>query len=70
MRQELKNLTFSEHSEWFGLGPLALAVLAGVRAFAADESFARWAWGIIAAGLLVACAVFVVWARRQRVSTR
>lgn len=31
MRQALKDLTFSEHNEWFGLGPLALVLLAGVR---------------------------------------
>ncbi|MEU1394760.1 hypothetical protein ABZ403_01630 [Micromonospora zamorensis] len=58
MRQALKELTFSEHSEWFGLGPLALAILAGIRAIVADEPFARWAW--------TAIAVYVIWTRRKR----
>ncbi|MEU7609523.1 hypothetical protein [Micromonospora sp. NPDC049204] len=66
MRQAWKDLTFSEHSEWFGLGPLALAVLAGIRAFVADEPFARWAWTAIAALMLVTCAVYVVWTTKKR----
>jgi hypothetical protein len=61
MRQALKNLTYSEHSEWFGLGPLVLAVLAGVRAFVADEPFARWAWTAIAVLMLILCAVYTIW---------
>ena len=66
MRQALKDLTFSEHSEWFGLGPLALAVLAGIRAFMADEPFARWMWAAIAALMLILCAVYVIWAKKKR----
>ncbi|GAA2894171.1 hypothetical protein Acy02nite_55450 [Actinoplanes cyaneus] len=66
MRQTLKDLAFSEHSEWFGLGPLALAVLAGVRAFAADEPFARWAWSSIAVLMLILCTAYVVWTRKKR----
>ncbi|MEU7590357.1 hypothetical protein AB0A95_29200 [Micromonospora sp. NPDC049230] len=66
MRQALKDLTFSEHSEWFGLGPLAIAVLAGIRAFVADEHFARWAWTVIAVLMLIACAVYVIWTRKRR----
>jgi hypothetical protein len=66
MRRALKDLTFSEHSEWFGLGPLVLAVLAGVRAFVADEPFARWAWTAIAVLMLILCAVYVVWTRKKR----
>ena len=61
MRQALKGLTFSEYSEWFGLGPLALAVLAGIRAFVADEPFARWAWTAVAVLMLILCAVYVIW---------
>jgi hypothetical protein len=66
MRQALKDLTFSDHSEWFGLGPLALAVLAGIRAFMADDPFARWAWTAIAVLMLILCAVYVVWTRKKR----
>ncbi|MCG5469937.1 hypothetical protein LADH09A_003876 [Micromonospora sp. LAH09] len=66
MRQALKDLTFSEHSEWFGLGPLAVAVLAGIRANVADEPFARWAWAAIAVLMLIACAVHVIWTRKRR----
>lgn len=29
MRQALKELTFSEHSEWFGLGPTGATPRAG-----------------------------------------
>ncbi|WP_433796636.1 hypothetical protein [Actinoplanes sp. CA-252034] len=65
MRQSLKDLTFSEHSEWFGLGPLALAVLAGIRALLADEPSARWVWAATAVLMLVLCAIYVVWARRH-----
>ncbi|MEV0895233.1 hypothetical protein [Actinoplanes sp. NPDC049802] len=68
MRQELKDLTFSDHSEWFGLGPLVLAVLAGIRAFMADEPFARWAWTAVAGLMLGICAVYVIWSRRRRSS--
>ena len=63
MRQALRDLTFSE---WFGLGPLALAVLAGIRAFVADEPFARWTWTAIALLMLILCAVYVVWTRKKR----
>lgn len=66
MRQALKELSFSEHSEWFGLGPLALAILAGIRAIVADEPFVRWAWTAIAVLMLIACAVYVIWTRRKR----
>lgn len=66
MRQALKDLTFSEYSEWFGLGPLALAVLAGIRAFVADEPFARWAWTVIAVLMLILCAGYVLWTRKKR----
>lgn len=66
MRQELKDLTFSEHSEWFGLGPLAFAVLAGIRAIVADEPFSRWAWVAVAVVMLTICAVYVIWARKKR----
>ncbi|MCO8273675.1 hypothetical protein M1L60_24060 [Actinoplanes sp. TRM 88003] len=66
MRQELKDLTFSDHSEWFGLGPLALAVFAGIRAFLADESFARGAWAAIAVLMLILCAVYVFWTWRRK----
>ncbi|MFF0155334.1 hypothetical protein [Micromonospora sp. NPDC005203] len=66
MRQALKDLTFSEHSEWFGLGPLALAVLAGIHAFVADEHFARWAWTTIAVLMLIACAAYLIWTRKRR----
>ncbi|GAA4954002.1 hypothetical protein [Actinoplanes utahensis] len=66
MRQALKDLTFTEHSEWFGLGPLALAVPAGVRAFLTDDSFARAVWIAISAVLLTLCAVYVIWSRRTR----
>ncbi|OJF15139.1 hypothetical protein [Couchioplanes caeruleus] len=66
MRQALKDLTVSDHSEWFGLGPLALAVVAGVRAFVADEPFARWAWTAIAVIMLILCAVYVIWTRKKR----
>ena len=66
MRQALKDLTYSEHSEWFGLGPLAIAVLAGIRAIVSDEPFARWAWATIAAVMLIICAVYVIWSRRKR----
>ncbi|WP_305789679.1 hypothetical protein [Symbioplanes lichenis] len=65
MRQALRDLTFSEHSEWFGLGPPALAVLAGIRAVVAGESFARWAWTAVAVLMLILCAVHVIWARRR-----
>lgn len=66
MRQALKDLTFSEHSEWFGLGPLAIAVLAGVRAVLADEPFARWAWATVAALMMLLSVFYVLWARRRR----
>ena len=66
MRRELKDLTFSEHSEWFGLGPLALAVLAGVRAALADESFAHWAWTTVAVLMVLLSIFYVLWARRRR----
>ncbi|WP_229075178.1 hypothetical protein [Actinoplanes sp. DH11] len=66
MRQALKDLTLSENSEWFGLGPLALAVLAGIRAFVADEPFARWAWTAIAVVMLVLCAGYVIWTQKRR----
>jgi hypothetical protein len=66
MRQALKDLTFSENSEWFGLGPLALAVLAGIRAFVTYEPFGRWAWTAIAALMLILCAVYVIWIRKKR----
>jgi hypothetical protein len=66
MRQALKDLTLSEHSDWFGLGPLALAVLAGIRAVMADEPFARWAWSLIAVLMLVLCAVYAIWTKRKR----
>jgi hypothetical protein len=66
MRQTLKELTFSEHSEWFGLGPLALAVLAGIRALLTDDPSARWVWSAIAVLMLVLCAVYVVWVRSRR----
>ena len=66
MRQTVRELTVSEHSEWFGLGPLALAVLAGIRAFSADEPFARWAWAAIAALMLILCAGYVIWTRKKR----
>jgi Ca2+/Na+ antiporter len=66
MRQALKDLTVSEYSEWFGLGPLALAVLAGIRAFVADEPFARWAWTTIAVLMLILCAVYVIWTKKKR----
>jgi hypothetical protein len=65
MWRALKDLTFAEHSEWFGLGPLALAVWAGIRAFMADESFARWAWTAIAVLMLIMCAFYVAWTRKQ-----
>ncbi|WP_327038003.1 hypothetical protein [Micromonospora maris] len=68
MRQLLKDLSFSDYSEWFGLGPLALAVLAGVRAIMADEPFARWAWTTVAVILLIICAGYLIWARRHRPS--
>jgi Ca2+/Na+ antiporter len=66
MRQALKDLTVFEYSEWFGLGPLALAVLAGIRAFVADEPIARWAWTAIAVLMLILCAVYVIWTRKKR----
>ncbi|WP_420118401.1 hypothetical protein [Micromonospora sp.] len=66
MRQALKDLTYSEHSEWFGLGPLALAVLAAIRAVMADEPFARWAWITIAVLMLILCAVYVIWTKKKR----
>ncbi|MFY1627496.1 MULTISPECIES: hypothetical protein [Micromonospora] len=66
MRQELKDLTFSDHSEWFGVGPLLFAVLAGIRAIVADEPFARWAWAAVAVIMLIICAVYVIWARKKR----
>jgi hypothetical protein len=66
MRRALKDLTFSEHSEWFGLGPLAVAVLAGVRAVVADEPFARWAWTIVAVLMVLLSVFYLVWARRRR----
>ena len=66
MRRALKDLTFSEHAEWFGLGPLAIAVLAGVRAVVADESFARWAWTTVAVVMVLLSALSVLWARRRR----
>ena len=66
MRRALQDLTFSEHSEWSGLGPLAIAVLAGVRAVVADESFARWAWTTVAVLMVLPCVFFVLWARRRR----
>ncbi|MEU7616808.1 hypothetical protein AB0B27_12010 [Micromonospora rifamycinica] len=66
MRQVLKDLTFSDHSEWFGLGPLLFAVLAGIRAIVADEPFARSAWTAIAVLMLIICAVYVIWARKKR----
>ncbi|MBM7077907.1 MULTISPECIES: hypothetical protein [Micromonospora] len=66
MRQALKDLTYSEHSEWFGLGPLAFAVLAGIRAMMADEPFARWAWITIAVLMLILCAVYVIWTKKKR----
>lgn len=66
MRQAIKDLTYSEHSEWFGLGPLAVAVLAGVRALVADEPFARGAWTTIAVLMLILCAVYVVWTKKKR----
>ncbi|SCF16746.1 hypothetical protein [Micromonospora chokoriensis] len=66
MRQALKDLTVSEHSEWFGLGPLALALLAGFRAFVVDAPFARWAWTAVAVLMLILCAVYVIWARKNR----
>lgn len=65
MRQALKNLTYSEHSEWFGLGPLALAVLAGIRALMAEESFGRGVWTAIALLMLLLCAIYVIWTRRR-----
>ncbi|MEV1159512.1 hypothetical protein AB0J27_29370 [Micromonospora chokoriensis] len=66
MRQALKDLTFSEHSEWFGLGPLALALLAGFRAFVVDAHFARLAWTAVAVLMLILCAVYVIWTRKKR----
>ncbi|MEU1884901.1 hypothetical protein [Micromonospora sp. WMMD987] len=66
MRRAIKDLTWSEHSEWFVLGPLALAVLAGVRAVVADESFDRWAWTTIAVLMLILCAVYVIWTTKKR----
>ncbi|MBW4702625.1 hypothetical protein [Micromonospora sp. RL09-050-HVF-A] len=63
MRQAMKELTFSE---WYGLGPLALAVLAGIRAMVADEPFARWAWTSIVVLMLILCAGYVIWTRKQR----
>ncbi|MEV6709669.1 hypothetical protein [Micromonospora wenchangensis] len=66
MRQAIKDLTYSEHSEWFSLGPLAVAVLAGVRALVADGPFARWAWTTIAVLMLILCAVYVVWTKKKR----
>ncbi|MGC5291077.1 hypothetical protein [Micromonospora sp. DT231] len=45
---------------------MALAVLAGIRAFVADEHFARWAWTAIAVLMLIACAVHVIWTRKRR----
>ncbi|MEU5548135.1 hypothetical protein ABZ738_00010 [Micromonospora sp. NPDC047793] len=66
MRQAMKDLTLSEHSHWFGLGPLAFAVLAGIRALVADEPFARWAWTSIAVLMLILCAVYVIWAKKKR----
>ncbi|SCF45598.1 hypothetical protein GA0070216_11895 [Micromonospora matsumotoense] len=65
MRQALRDLTFSDHSEWFGLGPLLLAVLAGIRAFMADEPFARWGWTVVAVLMLIICAVYAIWARKK-----
>lgn len=62
----MKDLTWSEHSEWFGLGPLALAVLAGIRAVVADEPFDRWAWTTIAVLMLILCAGYVIWTKRKR----
>ncbi|GIF13947.1 hypothetical protein [Actinoplanes teichomyceticus] len=66
MRQALKDLAFSDHSEWFGLGPLALAVLAGIRAVLADQPFARWAWTAVAVLMLALCAVHMIWTRKKR----
>ena len=66
MRQALKDLTFADHSEWWGLGPLALALLAGIRAFVADEPFARGAWTAIAVLMLVLCAIYVIRTRKKR----
>ena len=67
MRKALKDLTLAEHSEWFGLGPLALAVLAGLRALVSDDPFARGVWLAVAAIMLIICATVVLLARRNRV---
>ncbi|GID49388.1 hypothetical protein Aca07nite_66630 [Actinoplanes capillaceus] len=66
MRQSLKDLAISEHSDWFGLGPLALAALAGVRAFLADEPFARWAWTTVAVVMLMLCGAYLIWRSARR----
>lgn len=66
MRRELRELVHTEHSEWFGLGPLVLAVLAGVRAFLTDDPFARGVWFAVSAVLLIVCAVYVIWTVRRR----
>ena len=66
MRKALRDLTYSDHSEWFGLGPLAIAVLAGIRAFVADEPFARWAWTAIGVLMLIICIAYMVWARKKK----
>ncbi|WP_067508183.1 hypothetical protein [Actinoplanes sp. TFC3] len=63
MRQEFNNLTYNE---WYGLGPLGLAGVAGFRAFMADDSFARWAWGGLAVLMAIVSVGFVVWVRSSR----
>ncbi|GGN51298.1 membrane protein implicated in regulation of membrane protease activity [Actinoplanes campanulatus] len=66
MRQSLKDLALSDHSGWFGLGPLVLAALAGIRAFLADEPFARWTWTAVATLMLAICGVYVIWTSARR----
>ena len=60
----LRDLTLSDLT-WGG-GPLALAILAFVRAARVGEAFERWAWIACGVIMLVVCAAYLTWVWRRR----
>ncbi|BAL91398.1 hypothetical protein AMIS_61780 [Actinoplanes missouriensis 431] len=64
LKRILRDLTVSDLT-WGG-GPLALAVLAFVRAALAGEPFNRWAWITCGVVMLVVCAAYLAWVWRRR----
>ncbi|MEU4558252.1 hypothetical protein AB0F72_07675 [Actinoplanes sp. NPDC023936] len=60
----LRDLTLSDLT-WGG-GPLALAILAFVRAALAGEPFERWAWIACGVIMLVICVAYLAWVWRLR----